>query len=131
MFTITKIFTFEAAHHLPSHTGKCRKVHGHTYKLEVTVTGRKQNIAKYKSDSAMVMDFHELKDLVEEHIISQYDHTYLNDMFLVPTAEAMIERIGLKLQEVLPPGVEIKRLHLWEGRDSYVGWKPDKSETEK
>lgn len=126
MLTITKIFTFEAAHHLPDHNGKCRKIHGHTYTLEVTIQGEKQNAVKYKSDSGMVMDFHDLSKIVNDNIIGKYDHSYLNDFFEVPTAESMIEEFAREIEELLPPSVKLKRLHLWEGKNSYVEWKPDK-----
>ena len=126
MITLTRIFTFEAAHHLPYYNGKCRKVHGHTYKLEVTIAGKVRSLSKYNPYSGMVVDFNDLKFHVEDKIIKKYDHSYLNDFLPVPTAECLIEKIAAELQEILPPDINLYEIRLWEGEKSSVRWKPDK-----
>ena len=68
---ITKVFTFDSAHHLNEYEGKCKNIHGHTYKLEVTLKG-------FTDKNGLVIDFHDLDDMVEEEILSQVDHKYLN-----------------------------------------------------
>lgn len=66
---LTKKFDFEMAHALTEYDGKCRNIHGHSYKLYVTVEGECVD-----GDSGMVMDFHMLKNIVEKHILQQFDH---------------------------------------------------------
>jgi len=64
---ITKIFTFDSGHRLSNYEGKCKRLHGHTYRLEITVSGD----VDYKG---MVMDFGDLKTIFKEHIDSKFDH---------------------------------------------------------
>jgi 6-pyruvoyltetrahydropterin/6-carboxytetrahydropterin synthase len=66
--TITRIFNFEAMHHLPNHRGKCRRPHGHSYRLEVTLRGPMIE-APGQSNDGMVMDFDDLKRIVNSTII--------------------------------------------------------------
>ncbi len=108
MLTITKEFTFDAAHRLVLHNlsedenlelyGKCSKFHGHTYRLQVSVSG------KIKPDG-MIINFTELKRIVKEKILSRYDHSYLNELDeykeMPPTAEAMCIYIFDELSECL------------------------------
>ena len=89
--------SFEAAHRLPKHPGKCQRVHGHSYRVRVVVKGL------VDSDSGMIIDFHEVKE-----VIDQLDHQYLNDFIKNPTAE----HIALWLLGRIPGAVEV---HLWEG----------------
>jgi len=89
--------SFEAAHRLPGHPGKCARVHGHSYRVRVVVKG-----GDILSDG-MVIDFHEVKE-----VIDQLDHQYLNDFIKNPTAE----HIALWLLERIPGAVEVR---LWEG----------------
>ncbi|MCF7521770.1 6-carboxytetrahydropterin synthase QueD [Neisseria sp. ZJ106] len=71
---ITKIFTFDSSHMLDGHDGKCRNLHGHTYKLEITVSdGLIQGGAK----DGMVMDFADLKTIVQAEIINPFDHAFI------------------------------------------------------
>jgi 6-pyruvoyltetrahydropterin/6-carboxytetrahydropterin synthase len=118
MLTVTKKFKFEAAHHLPNYKGCCVNVHGHSYKLEVTVF----NTSITETD--MVMDFSELSKIVKENIISKWDHKNLNEleMFSIdrPTAENMVTAIYHILMEELPDEIEIECIRLWETEDSYA-----------
>lgn len=79
--SITKAFTFEAAHVLPRHPGKCSRMHGHSYLLEVTVTGPVQE------HDGMVIDFDALATQVKELVIARVDHRLLNELVENPTAE--------------------------------------------
>lgn len=116
--SITKKFEFEAAHKLPDHPGKCKNLHGHSYRLEVTVSSDKLN------DQGMVMDFGDLKVIVNEHVINTLDHTYLNDFFPNPTAEIMTEWIWLTLDvfitEIEKRRVQLKCIRLYETSNSYA-----------
>lgn len=81
VLSITKRFTLEAAHRLPKHPGKCFNMHGHSYKLEVTMTGL------VNKDTGMIEDFDELNNIVKTLIINKYDHQTLNEYYETPTAE--------------------------------------------
>ena len=65
---VTREFTFEASHHLPNHRGKCRRPHGHSYRLQITLRGPIIE-APGQSDDGMVMDFEDLKQIVNMTII--------------------------------------------------------------
>lgn len=121
MITITKIFHFEAAHFLPDHLGKCRGIHGHSYKLEVTVVG---NIKRSGAENGMVMDFGKLKEIVQKYILSRVDHTCLNmtidASYLPPTAENMCNYFALLLKQSV--SFSVVHIRLWETADSHADW---------
>lgn len=83
---LTKIFKFEAAHHLPNYDGDCHKLHGHTYQLDVTISG------VVKADG-FVLDFKKMKRIISDKVISQFDHSYINEYIENPTAENIIIKI--------------------------------------
>jgi len=112
---ITKIFTFDSAHQLEDYEGKCRQLHGHTYKLEVTVKGE-------MGENGMVFDFSILKKVVTERVINQLDHKYLNDVFdFNPTSENMVVWIFEQIDEcfVGQPCI-LECIKLWETATSYA-----------
>ena len=76
--TINKQFTFHASHRLPNHDGLCRNLHGHTYRMEVFVTGVIRPVSG-DSDEGMVLDFGELKDIYAEMIEPLVEHRHLNE----------------------------------------------------
>ena len=124
MLTVTKRFKFEAAHSLPNYKGNCHNLHGHSYNLEVTVTGPVEN------DSAsptfgMIIDFSELSRIVKQYIVNKYDHQYLNDYFDNPTAENMCVSFGKQISEHLPTHVILKSVKLWETDSSYAEYTPE------
>ena len=73
---ITKIFTFDSSHMLDGHDGKCQNLHGHTYKLEITVS---DGIIRGGPKDGMVMDFADLKAIVKQHITDPFDHAFIYD----------------------------------------------------
>jgi 6-pyruvoyltetrahydropterin/6-carboxytetrahydropterin synthase len=105
---IRKQFTFEAAHVLPFHKGKCSRLHGHSYRLEVTVTGPLREIG---SDAGMVMDFGDLSTVVKREVLEKLDHQYLNEILENPTCEQILIWIAAALAPDLP---NIDELVLWE-----------------
>jgi len=116
--TIVKEFRFESAHHLPGHPGKCRQYHGHSYKLQVGVEG------EIGDGNDMVMDFSELKSIVNEQIVEEMDHKLLNDLSHLenfpcyrPTAELMVSWMVDRLY-ILLPGLKLVRL--WETDTSFA-----------
>lgn len=129
MITVTKVFRFEACHHLPHYDGKCHNLHGHSYKLEVTVTG---NITSdpHSPKQGMIVDFKDLKHMVNNFILNKYDHSNLNDFFPNPTAEIMVESIGSQIMILLHDfyiesgnKLDLVSVKLWETEDSYAEFK--------
>ena len=108
--SVTRAFTFEAAHQLPWHKGKCQRLHGHSYRLEVTVDGPVR-------PDGMVVDFAELREVVDRDIVSRYDHQYLNDFLDNPTAELLAQEIWKLLEAAQLP---VARLRLWETANCVV-----------
>lgn len=105
---VTKSFRFEAAHQLPWHPGKCRQVHGHSYRLEVTVEG-------VLDDNGVVIDFDELDAVVTREVVERYDHSFLNELIDNPTAE-LIAADALKRLEAA--GLIVRRIAIWETPDA-------------
>ncbi len=139
---ITKEFVFDMAHALYNYVGACKNIHGHTYKLQVTLIGsiiKDNNNAK----NGMVIDFGDLKKIVKNEIIDVYDHALVvnsannlkDSLFscqeegkfielpFQPTAENLIayfaEIINSKLQT---PGVKLHSVRLWETPTSCAEW---------
>ncbi len=134
LLQLTKQFDFQMAHTLCGYDGKCRNIHGHNYRLFVTVEGAP--IAS--ADSAkrgMVIDFGDIKRIVEEHIINLFDHalvlpeetpfpTDLDTKTLVlpvqPTCENLLLHFSQLLEGRFPQGVHLVRLRLHETDTSYA-----------
>ena len=139
---ITKNFDFEAAHALYGYDGKCKNIHGHSYRLSVCVMGTPINDAMHIKNG-MVMDFGDLKKLVNNKIVSIFDHaTVLNrqsphiklaetleahahKIVLVdyqPTSENMLLDFADRLKKVLPENVKLHSLKLYETANSFAEW---------
>lgn len=123
MLTVTKRFHFEACHHLPHYEGACHNLHGHSYKLEVTVGGYVITDKK-NSKCGMIVDFKDLKDIVYKEVVSRYDHSNLNDWFENPTAEIMVRDIAKTISKNLPRNCHLVSCRLWETEDSYAEYTP-------
>jgi 6-pyruvoyltetrahydropterin/6-carboxytetrahydropterin synthase len=109
---IRKQFPFEAAHVLPHHPGKCARLHGHSYRLDVTVEGPLQSSGPA---AGMVVDFDDLSSIVRANVIDELDHRYLNDSIENPTSENIVAWIWQRLESRLPGLAE---LTLWETADA-------------
>ena len=120
--SVTKIFKFDAAHFLREHSGKCAELHGHTYRLEVTVARKDGGLVADGSSADMVLDFGDLKAIVQREIIEKVDHKMLNDIFpFRTTAENMVVYFHEVLeQQLVPLGVEVLKLRLWETQTSFA-----------
>lgn len=139
---LTKEFSFEAAHALDGYDGPCRELHGHSYRLFVTVKGEP---LQHEGDPkcGMVMDFGVLKRLVNEEIISRLDHSLvlrssasskelikvLRERFgnvvtvdYQPTCENMLADFAARLSARMPEGVKLHSLRLHETATSFAEW---------
>ncbi|SHJ16907.1 6-pyruvoyltetrahydropterin/6-carboxytetrahydropterin synthase [Cruoricaptor ignavus] len=142
MIRVTKIFSFETAHILFNYDGKCKNMHGHSYKLFVTVKGEPiQDLDHPKN--GMVVDFADIKSIVDEHIVKVWDHAVLlnaqsphKDLGknleeqghrviycnFQPTCENMLYAIAAILRRNLPETVQLAYLKLHETENSYGEW---------
>ena len=120
MISITKRYTFEASHSLPYYEGACSKVHGHSYKVEVTISGEVETDVKNKK-CGMIIDFKDLKKILEEEV-GKYDHQHLNVFFENPTAENMVTTIFNDIDKHFKgeKKIKLKSVKLWETEDSYA-----------
>ena len=112
---IAREFTFDSAHKLTWHRGKCKNLHGHTYILQVWI---KDKLSK----NGVVLDFKELDLIVKKEIIEKLDHKYINKIIKNPTAENMCIWIWDRLKKELKNIYEIR---LWENQKSFVVYNGD------
>jgi 6-pyruvoyltetrahydropterin/6-carboxytetrahydropterin synthase len=105
---IRKHFRFEAAHVLPHHPGKCSRMHGHSYRLDVAIRGPIQTDGPARG---MIEDFDRIKRIVREHVVDILDHRSLNDLIENPTAEHIAMWIWRTLENHLNG---LDELVLWE-----------------
>jgi 6-pyruvoyltetrahydropterin/6-carboxytetrahydropterin synthase len=141
---LTKSFTFEMAHALLNYDGKCKNIHGHSYRLEVTVIGNPKEESKHPQDGLLI-DFGDLKRLVNEYVIDKFDHSLVMqkdyDSALVtalsnnfdrllyveyqPTCENLIADFADKINSAMPNGVNLHHLVLHETATAYCEWYAD------
>jgi 6-pyruvoyltetrahydropterin/6-carboxytetrahydropterin synthase len=139
---ITKQFHFETGHALYGYDGKCKNVHGHSYKLSVTVIGSPIN-DRSNVKFGMVIDFSDLKKIVKEEIVDIFDHATVfnattphvelaaelknrgHHVILVdyqPTSENMVIDFAQKIKNRLPEGIQLFALRLQETESSFAEW---------
>lgn len=129
------------AHTLYEYDGLCRSIHGHSYYLEVTVAGEPRREPRHPKDG-MVIDFGELKNLVKTNIVNVFDHALMvnslvpeeqkahlqkvTTRFIVvdfqPTSENLVVYIASILQPLLPSGVTLFSIRLYETETSFAEW---------
>ncbi len=139
---ITKQFSFETGHALYGYDGKCKNVHGHSYKLSVTVMG--QPITDSSNVKfGMVIDFTDLKKIVKEEIVDVFDHATVfnkntphielakelkardHHVILVdyqPTSEMMVIDFAKKIKDRLPENIKLHAIKLQETDTSFAEW---------
>ncbi|MDM5327176.1 6-carboxytetrahydropterin synthase QueD [Neobacillus sp. CF12] len=103
---VSKEFTFDAAHHLHCYEGKCKNLHGHTYKVVFGISG-------YVDDRGLMMDFGDIKEIWKSEIEIHLDHRYLNETLppMNTTAENIVVWIYEKMQEALGKEENMDRFH--------------------
>lgn len=118
---VSKEFTFDAAHHLHCYEGKCKNLHGHTYKVIFGISG-------FVDEIGLVIDFGDIKEIWKEEIEIHLDHRYLNETLpkMNTTAENMVVWIYEKMRESLSNrqekynGVQVEFVRLYETPTSYA-----------
>ncbi|MBQ1748032.1 MAG: 6-carboxytetrahydropterin synthase [Bacteroidales bacterium] len=136
---ITREFSFEGAHALGGYDGKCCHIHGHSYRMAVTVSGNPiedDNSPK----KGMVLDFTDLKKIVNENIIDKFDHALVmkegallaEDIGRVygnvvtvdfqPTSEMLVIHFADIVKSLLPEGIQLHSIKLWETEKSCAEW---------
>ena len=136
---ITKEFKFEMAHALHGYDGLCKNIHGHSYKLRVTVRGNVRQEKGHKKDG-MVMDFSVIKDIVKPEVIDKYDHSLVLNadsphatidlsafekvhyLPFQPTSENLVLDFVKTIKEKLPSYVELYKVVLSETATSFAEW---------
>ncbi|MBU1009125.1 MAG: 6-carboxytetrahydropterin synthase [Bacteroidetes bacterium] len=138
---ITKEFNFEMAHALMGYDGPCRNIHGHSYTLKVTITGRPLTDTT-DPKLGMVMDFGDLKKIVRRTVVNVFDHALvlneamkgslseqLNAQFgnviytpYQPTSELMVIDFAGRISRELPEGLKLFSVMLRETATSYAEW---------
>ena len=138
---ITKEFDFEMAHALLGYDGLCKNIHGHSYKLSVTIIGNPSEDEK-SSKLGMVLDFRSLKKTIKNCIINEFDHALilnknhpkellseLKDNFekiivadYQPTSENIIIDFANRIKKNLPENIELFSLKLHETATSFAEW---------
>jgi 6-pyruvoyltetrahydropterin/6-carboxytetrahydropterin synthase len=139
---ITKQFTFETGHALYGYDGKCRNVHGHSYKLSVTVIGHPiADTANVKL--GMVIDFGDLKKIVKEEVVDPFDHATVfnkntphmelakelkdrgHKVILAdyqPTSENMVIDFATKIKARLSKEIKLHSIKLRETETAFAEW---------
>lgn len=117
MISVGKQFTFHAAHRDEEAADQCGRLHGHTYRLEVVVTGR-------MPDERMLLHGGVLKDIYREYVEPRVEHQYLNETLGVNATMEAVARWawhqfdkGLRSRTTLPLSVRVK---LWETPTMYA-----------
>jgi 6-pyruvoyltetrahydropterin/6-carboxytetrahydropterin synthase len=144
MITITKIFHYEMAHALHRYDGVCANIHGHSYRLEVTVTGDIISDINHPK-CGMIMDFGDLKNIVQATVLNDFDHALVLNSVSVethnyaslqssfgniifvdyqPTNENLLIDFSKRIESALPSGVSLVRLRMYETNSSFAEWMP-------
>ncbi|MCL1968435.1 MAG: 6-carboxytetrahydropterin synthase [Bacteroidetes bacterium] len=138
---LTRVFHFDMAHVLLNYPGKCKNIHGHTYKLEVTVKGA-PCIEETSPKKGMLIDFSDFKNLINNEIINFWDHALMihrdTDPILLsalknnyekiiivpfqPTTENMICELAAIIKKILPSDLQLFSLRLYETENSFAEW---------
>lgn len=118
---VSKEFTFDSAHHLHCYNGKCKNLHGHTYKVIFGISG-------FVDDRGLMIDFGDIKEVWKNEIEIFLDHKYLNETLppMNTTAENMVVWIFEKMAESLHNrkeqyiGARVEFVRLFETPTSYA-----------
>ncbi len=123
MFEVTVEYTFASGHALRGYKGKCENVHGHNYKLQVTVEGERLN------SIGLLMDFVELRAAIRS-LAERLDHRFLNDLApfdrINPSAENLALYFGQELEgKIAAQGLRLQAVKVWESDTTSATYRPD------
>lgn len=136
---VTKEFSFEMAHALLNYDGPCKHIHGHSYKLFVTVIGEPSD-NELSPKNGMLIDFGDLKRIVKDEIVDVFDHAfvlnsrskidttvhemYQNTIYVdyQPTCEKLVVDYADRIKVKLPEHVKLFSLRLYETATSFTEW---------
>lgn len=138
---VTKVFTFDMAHALFGYDGPCKNIHGHTYRLSVTLIGQ-QIQDENNPKQGMVIDFTDFKQIVKSNVIEVFDHTLvlkadtphakiqrLTDNFeriiyseYQPSCENLLLDMVHRIEVKLPQNIELHNVKLEETPTSFAEW---------
>lgn len=138
---VTKTFTFDMAHALEGYDGLCRNIHGHTYHLAVTVSGKVINENEHPKNG-MVIDFSDFKAIVEKHVVKVFDHALVlqrdsryaqqltstdpaSTLLLTdysPSCENLLIDCKNRLINRFPEAITLEKIRLNETPTSYAEW---------
>ncbi len=113
MYELTIESHFSAAHQLRGYKGRCEKLHGHNWRVQVTVSSERLN------DIGLAIDFHELKTITNE-VVSTLDHSFLNEVFPFSEINPSSENIAKWLYDsvkkrIVNKNVTLSSVTVWEG----------------
>jgi 6-pyruvoyltetrahydropterin/6-carboxytetrahydropterin synthase len=122
VFEVSVEYTFAAGHALRNYKGKCENVHGHNYRVQVTVAGEKLN------ETGLLVDFSDLRRGIMD-LAGRFDHQFLNDLApfdrINPSAENLAKYISDGLHARLHShGLEIQAVTVWETDTSCATYRP-------
>ncbi len=122
MFEISVDYSFAAGHALRGYKGKCENVHGHNYKVQVTIAGEQLNAI------GLLMDFVELRAAIKA-LVEHLDHRFLNDLppfdKLNPSAENLAKYFCQELEpQVRTQGFRVKAVRVWETDETSATFSP-------
>ncbi len=123
MFSVRIADSFAAAHYLKNYHGKCERLHGHNYKVRITVSGEKLD------EGGMLLDFGVLKNALKS-VLSRYDHRNLNEVDEFkdgnPSAERIAYNIYLHLKKLIEKrGIKITLVEVFETEKNLAIYSPD------
>ena len=139
---LTKIFTFEMAHLLEGYDGMCSNMHGHSYIMHVTICGE-PNADASSPTFGMVMDFKDLKKIVNSEVTDRLDHSLMVrrgsraaqrveglsqriiEVDYQPTCENMVSDFAERISARLPQNVKLVGVRLFETASSFAEWRAE------
>lgn len=147
MISITRQFEWDMGHRVTNHMSLCKNPHGHRYRLLIEISGDIKN-KNDKPDQGMVLDFGDLKGLINEEIVDKLDHSFMywdkDDVMsdfaknnkelkfiktsFVPTAECIVGYIAITLQKLFEnklPGIALESATLFETPNCSAKWSRD------
>jgi len=124
MFEVCVEQTFAAAHALRNYKGSCENVHGHNFRVQVTIVGDRLD------EAGMLVDFLDVKSLMQQ-VISRLDHRHLNEVapfdVVNPSAENIAEHFYMEMSGGLaatPVPVQIREVKVWETDIQSASYRP-------